>query len=80
MNASISASFGVTSTTLSGYDLRQLLAHADRSLYQSKRTGRNRITLFDAARMDDVATAIPEHERRADSAAEVAVQQIRGCA
>lgn len=39
----ISASFGVTVTTRSGYELRQLLIHADEALYQAKREGRNRV-------------------------------------
>lgn len=45
--ATISASFGVTGTTLSGYELNQLLAHADSALYQAKRTGRNCVVVYD---------------------------------
>lgn len=45
--ATISASFGVTGTTLSGYELHQLLAHADTALYQAKRTGRNCVIVYD---------------------------------
>jgi diguanylate cyclase (GGDEF)-like protein len=45
--AVISASFGVTSTTLSAYELNQLLAHADTALYQAKRTGRNCVVVYD---------------------------------
>jgi diguanylate cyclase (GGDEF)-like protein len=41
----ISASFGVTVTTRSGYELRQLLIHADEALYQAKREGRNRVSV-----------------------------------
>jgi len=37
----ISASFGATSTDLSGYELRQLLVDADNALYRAKRAGRN---------------------------------------
>jgi diguanylate cyclase (GGDEF)-like protein len=44
-----SASFGVTSTRESGYDLRQMLIQADSALYQAKRTGRNRVEVFDAS-------------------------------
>jgi diguanylate cyclase (GGDEF)-like protein len=44
-----SASFGVTSTRESGYDLRQMLIHADSALYRAKRTGRNRVETFDAS-------------------------------
>ncbi|WP_306520183.1 GGDEF domain-containing protein [Rheinheimera sp.] len=44
-----SASFGVTSTDLSGYELRQLFRDADIALYLSKNQGRNRVTLFESA-------------------------------
>ncbi|GAA0889112.1 tetratricopeptide repeat-containing diguanylate cyclase [Rhodanobacter soli] len=43
----ISASFGVTSTTHVGYELRELLVAADDALYQAKREGRNRINVSD---------------------------------
>jgi diguanylate cyclase (GGDEF)-like protein len=41
----ISASLGVTITTRSGYELRQLLIHADEALYRAKREGRNRVSV-----------------------------------
>ncbi len=41
----ISASFGVSSVVHSGYELRQLLIHADKALYRAKREGRNRIVV-----------------------------------
>lgn len=44
---SISGSFGVTSTELSGYELRQLLADADAALYRAKAAGRDRVMPFD---------------------------------
>jgi len=44
--ATVSASFGVASTSHSGHELGQLLAHADAALYEAKRTGRNRVVLF----------------------------------
>jgi diguanylate cyclase (GGDEF)-like protein len=45
----VSASFGVSSTAQSGYNLRQLLIHADKALYSAKREGRNRVVVFDNA-------------------------------
>jgi predicted signal transduction protein with EAL and GGDEF domain len=44
----VSASFGIAAAGSSGYDLRQLLAHADSALYAAKRAGRNRVALYDA--------------------------------
>ena len=41
-----SASFGLSSTTSSGYELRRLLADADAALYEAKRSGRNRVVQF----------------------------------
>lgn len=43
----VSASFGVASTGSSGYDLRQLLAHADAALYRAKNAGRNCVVLYE---------------------------------
>jgi diguanylate cyclase (GGDEF)-like protein len=43
--ATVTASFGVTATGLSGYELGQLLAHADAALYEAKRQGRNRVVV-----------------------------------
>jgi diguanylate cyclase (GGDEF)-like protein len=45
--ATVSASFGIASTSYSGHELGQLLAHADAALYEAKRTGRNRVVLYD---------------------------------
>ena len=44
--ATVSASFGIATTSHSGHDLGQLLAHADAALYEAKRAGRNRVVLF----------------------------------
>jgi diguanylate cyclase (GGDEF)-like protein len=46
-NATVSASFGVAATSSSGYELRQLLAHADAALYRAKYAGRNCVVLYD---------------------------------
>jgi diguanylate cyclase (GGDEF)-like protein len=61
----VSASFGVSSTTESGYNLRQLLIHADKALYSAKREGRNRVVVFDDAWEvgTDERTALPLQRR-----------------
>jgi diguanylate cyclase (GGDEF) domain len=45
LGISISASFGISSVVHSGYELRQLLIHADEALYRAKREGRNRVSV-----------------------------------
>ncbi|MFC5525638.1 GGDEF domain-containing protein [Rhodanobacter ginsengisoli] len=52
LDVSVSGSFGVSATEQSGYDLRELLIHADDALYQAKNTGRNRAVVFDASKGD----------------------------
>jgi diguanylate cyclase len=42
----VTASFGVTSTAESGYDLSRLLSHADQMLYRAKKEGRNRVYTY----------------------------------
>jgi diguanylate cyclase len=42
----ITASFGVNTTATSGYAFDALLSQADQALYQSKREGRNRVSLY----------------------------------
>jgi diguanylate cyclase (GGDEF)-like protein len=49
VGSTVSASFGIASTASSGYDLRQLLAHADLALYAAKRAGRNRLAVYDTS-------------------------------
>jgi diguanylate cyclase (GGDEF)-like protein len=43
--ATVSASFGIATTSASGHELQLLLAHADTALYEAKRMGRNRVVL-----------------------------------
>jgi len=50
----VTASFGVTSASLSGYELTRLLSHADQMLYRSKHDGRNRVSVFSADALDVV--------------------------
>jgi diguanylate cyclase (GGDEF)-like protein len=45
IKATVSASFGVAATSMSGYELGLLLAHADAALYEAKRMGRNRVAV-----------------------------------
>lgn len=45
-NFSLSASFGVSGSELSGYDLKQLLADADKAMYQAKARGRNQVVEY----------------------------------
>lgn len=59
LESNVSASFGIATTASSGNELRQLLAHADAALYQAKRTGRNRVVLYDP----NVAIVIDPDER-----------------
>lgn len=47
----ISASFGVTATRLSGFELDRLMAHADEVLYASKHQGRNRVSVYQGAQV-----------------------------
>jgi diguanylate cyclase (GGDEF)-like protein len=58
--ATVSASFGIATTSQSGHELGQLLAHADGALYEAKRTGRNRVVIYsqptDSAPLAIVAT------------------------
>jgi diguanylate cyclase (GGDEF)-like protein len=43
----ITASFGVTTTHMSGYDLTRMMSHADRALYRAKRGGRNQVRAYE---------------------------------
>jgi diguanylate cyclase (GGDEF)-like protein len=56
----VSASFGVAATISSGYELRQLLAHADSALYEAKRAGRNRVVLHEAQHAVDIERGAAE--------------------
>lgn len=42
----VTASFGVTSTAMSGYSLATLMSHADLMLYRAKREGRNMVKAY----------------------------------
>ncbi|NYE29584.1 diguanylate cyclase (GGDEF)-like protein [Rhodanobacter sp. K2T2] len=59
----VSASFGVSSTVESGYNLRQLLIHADKALYDAKRGGRNRVVVFDDVEPSFARSDLPLQRR-----------------
>ena len=42
----LTASFGVTSSDTSGYELKQLLSDADQAMYRAKQGGRNQVHFF----------------------------------
>lgn len=58
LESSVSASFGIATTDAFGYELRQLLAHADAALYQAKHAGRNRVVAYDAVDFAELS-AVP---------------------
>lgn len=55
----VTASFGVSSTAQSGYDLSRLLSHADQMLYRAKNEGRNRVCAYTT----DMASDARSHKR-----------------
>ncbi|MBL4661291.1 MAG: GGDEF domain-containing protein [Alcanivoracaceae bacterium] len=48
-NFQISASFGITTTELSGYEYSDLMRNADTALYTAKNNGRNQIAIYESA-------------------------------
>jgi diguanylate cyclase (GGDEF)-like protein len=54
-----SASFGIASSSTSGYDLQRLMAHADAALYRAKRAGRDCVVAYDPAESGEVRTITP---------------------
>ena len=54
-----SASFGIACSTVSGYELPRLLAHADAALYQAKRAGRDCVMTHDTAESGELKALGP---------------------
>jgi diguanylate cyclase (GGDEF)-like protein len=52
---SITASFGVSSSLRSGYEVSMLLTHADVALFEAKNKGRNRVVVFDEIKQQSPA-------------------------
>ncbi|MDB6107473.1 MAG: diguanylate cyclase protein [Gammaproteobacteria bacterium] len=79
MGSPVSASFGIASTAASGYDLRQLLAHADSALYAAKRSGRNCVVVYDTT-VAIMGASTPAAQAAASAELEMADAQILGIA
>jgi diguanylate cyclase (GGDEF)-like protein len=79
MGSTVSASFGIASTATSGYDLRQLLAHADSALYAAKRSGRNCVAVYDTS-VAVMGASTPAAHAPAHTESEMADAQILGIA
>jgi diguanylate cyclase (GGDEF)-like protein len=75
-----SASFGITSSVISGYDLRQLLAHADSALYAAKRGGRNRVAVYEGNVAAMIEAGTPEVSEGSSSAPDITAAKILGIA
>ena len=56
----VSASFGIACSAMSGYDLARLMAHADAALYRAKRAGRDCVMTYDTAESGEVKALGPE--------------------
>ena len=54
----ITASFGITDTKTSGYELERLLADSDSATYDSKHAGRNQVTLFQAKSTEEEVNVV----------------------
>lgn len=70
----VTASFGVSSTLMSGYDLDRLLSHADQMLYRAKREGRNRVRAY----VPDFPMEMSEQRARRDDAVHSHTQDTIG--
>jgi diguanylate cyclase (GGDEF)-like protein len=84
MELTVSASFGIASSNTCGFQLRELLAHADAALYEAKRTGRNCVVLHEERPVASCAAAakgtleLPEGKRIPEGSAENGVSPIAG--
>ena len=62
----ITASFGVSSTATSKFDLDKLLSQADQALYRAKREGRNRVKTYTQELLPELVEHAPRHAPRLD--------------
>ncbi len=62
----VSASFGVTCTTLGGYQLARLMSIADATLYRAKHEGRNRVCVHEVGNISLVNPQRDERRRDGD--------------
>jgi diguanylate cyclase (GGDEF)-like protein len=54
-----SASFGIACSSMSGYELARLMAHADTALYRAKRAGRDCVMTYDTAQSGEIKAIGP---------------------
>jgi diguanylate cyclase (GGDEF)-like protein len=55
----VSASFGIACSAMSGFELTRLLAHADAALYRAKRAGRDCVMAYDTAESGEIKALGP---------------------
>ena len=65
----ITASFGVSSTATSKFDLDKLLSQADQALYRAKREGRNRVRTLTQEMLPELVDHAARHAPRRDAVA-----------
>jgi diguanylate cyclase (GGDEF)-like protein len=63
-NIAITTSFGVSSIEQQPANLSELIDCADKALYQSKHSGRNRVSVWDMAQSTDPQEACPDNTRQ----------------
>jgi diguanylate cyclase (GGDEF)-like protein len=72
----ITSSFGISSNEQRTATLSELIDRADKALYQSKYTGRNCVTVWDAGEKNEPSDTCPTHRTIADDAASGGVTAV----